>query len=433
MRGVIAGVLLAIAVLGDLRQAAAPGVTRVTRADLDVLVEQIVTRHPNPFHHISRRTFEARVAALRAEIDDLPPTEALVAVTRLAASIGDGHTRIGLPAASGVLPIDVEWLDDGWRVVRADAAHAILVGTTIEAIGGHPVEEVAAEVRTLEAQEESPGFVLGSVARLLVNADILEGIGVLDQTRRAAVVLSSADGRRVRVELDAVPAAARTQWPQPPHTALSGSDALRSISIATVRWADSNVGYVRWNNYMLAGPRSIFGDAVHAAFSEADRLGVTRLVIDLRWNAGGDFTRGREYVLSELRARPRFLRPRSLYALIGRRTFSAAMVNAIDLKQQAGAVLVGEPTGQRPNGYSEAGFFTLPASGLQGTVSICRYDLWPRDEPGVPPDQLIPPHWHDVLEGRDSAMEWIVAEPPPDPAAAPFRPTVKVTPPCRRR
>jgi hypothetical protein len=197
--------------------------------------------------------------------------------------------------------------------------------------------------------------------------------------------------------------------------------------------AGSRTGYVSFNSYLTGQSRGDFGALTRGVFKEMDTASVDRVIIDLRWNGGGDFTRGREFVLAELRKRERWLKPRALYVLTGRRTFSAAMVNTVDFKRAAGAILVGEPTGARPNSYSETGFFQLPNSGVQATVSICRYEAWPEDVPGVPPDRLIPPTWADYRDGRDAALEWILAQPAPDPSAAPFQQTEKLTPPCRRR
>jgi hypothetical protein len=190
---------------------------------------------------------------------------------------------------------------------------------------------------------------------------------------------------------------------------------------------------VSFNSYLTGQSRGDLGALTRDVFREMDKAAIDRVIVDLRWNGGGDFTRGREFVLDEIRKRDRWLRPGAFYVLTGRRTFSAAMVNTVDFKRAAGAILVGEPTGARPNSYSETGFFQLPHTGVQATVSICRYEAWPEDVPGVPPDRLIPPAWADYRDGRDAALEWILAQPAPDPSAAPFQQTQKLTPPCRRR
>lgn len=53
----------------------------------------------------------------------------------------------------------------------------------------------------------------------------------------------------------------------------------------------------------------------------------------------------------------------------------AAMTNAVDFRREFGAILVGEPTGARPNQYQESGNFTLPNSGLRITVSTRYYQF----------------------------------------------------------
>lgn len=55
--------------------------------------------------------------------------------------------------------------------------------------------------------------------------------------------------------------------------------------------------------------------------------------------------------------------------VIGRNTLSAAMTNAADFLKETNAILVGEPTGARPNGWQEKGQFTLPNSHLVVSVS----------------------------------------------------------------
>ncbi len=49
-----------------------------------------------------------------------------------------------------------------------------------------------------------------------------------------------------------------------------------------------------------------------------------------------------------------------VYVLIGRKTFSAAMSNAVQYEQIFNAKLVGEPTGGNPVGFQELGTFHLP-------------------------------------------------------------------------
>ena len=85
-----------------------------------------------------------------------------------------------------------------------------------------------------------------------------------------------------------------------------------------------------------------------------------RLILDLRDNGGGDYTLARRNLIYPIWQLPTISRPGGLYVLIGRNTYSAAMVTATDFRRETEAILVGEPTGARPVGYQELGTSTYP-------------------------------------------------------------------------
>jgi C-terminal processing protease CtpA/Prc len=135
-----------------------------------------------------------------------------------------------------------------------------------------------------------------------------------------------------------------------------------------------------------------------------------RLVIDVRQNTGGDFNKGR-YLLAGLKKRETFRNRGSVYVITGRATQSAAMVNAIDFRKELSAILVGEPTGGRPNSYSENDEFRLPNSNIEVSYSTRYYRFQDTDTAAVMPDKLIEPSWESYPSGRDPVVEWILAQP----------------------
>ncbi|HVQ39468.1 MAG TPA: hypothetical protein VMS31_18155 [Pyrinomonadaceae bacterium] len=135
-----------------------------------------------------------------------------------------------------------------------------------------------------------------------------------------------------------------------------------------------------------------------------------RLVVDVRQNTGGDLNKGR-CLLSGLKKREAFRSRGSVYLITGGATQSAAMVNALDFRKELNAVLVGEPTGGRPNSYSENDEFRLPNSDLEVSYSTRYYKSQDTDTPGVMPDKIIEPSWDSYPSGRDVVLEWILAQP----------------------
>jgi hypothetical protein len=129
-------------------------------------------------------------------------------------------------------------------------------------------------------------------------------------------------------------------------------------------------------------------------------------VVDLRQNGGGDFTKPREQLIPQLKQRG--YTGERVFVITGRRTFSAAMVNAIDFRDQLGAVLVGEPPGEKPNSFQEVDSMELPKSKLVVSYSTKYYKFLKQDADAVMPDQLIAPTWEALRDGRDEPLEWIL-------------------------
>jgi hypothetical protein len=155
------------------------------------------------------------------------------------------------------------------------------------------------------------------------------------------------------------------------------------------------------------------GEKARELFEFLDDHPVERLVIDLRQNGGGDFFMGRKHLIKPIVERPAINQKGKLFVLIGRQTFSAAMVNAIDFRKETNATLVGEPIGERPNSYSENDEMTLPSSRLVVSYSTRYYQFLEQDVPAVMPDQRVDPSWEAYKSGRDPAMDWVLAAGPP--------------------
>ena len=97
--------------------------------------------------------------------------------------------------------------------------------------------------------------------------------------------------------------------------------------------------------------------------------------------------------------------------ITGPGTFSAATVNALDLRTEANATLVGSPTGMRPTHYGEHAEFRLPNSGFRVSYSTQYYRFGVETDSAVVPDRQIEPTWAEFRAGRDPVMEWILRSP----------------------
>jgi uncharacterized protein (TIGR03437 family) len=104
--------------------------------------------------------------------------------------------------------------------------------------------------------------------------------------------------------------------------------------------------------------------------------------------------------------------------IIGRRTYSSAIINAIAIRQTT-AVLVGEPSGGSPNSYGEVKTLTLPNSQLVVNYSS-RYFSFPGYPAGaLMPDVATPIYSSDWFARHDPFLAAALADAVPGTAGLP--------------
>jgi hypothetical protein len=139
--------------------------------------------------------------------------------------------------------------------------------------------------------------------------------------------------------------------------------------------------------------------------------GVERLVVDLRYNGGGnnDLARG---VVAAIAAQPSINVRGRLFVVTGRETYSAAMNFTSMFEERTNALFVGEPPGGAPLHYGDNTGFTLPNSRLPFRISLLRWDVGvrPTDVRDVmEPDLPVAPSFAQAREGKDGALDAIRA------------------------
>jgi hypothetical protein len=399
--------------VGAQSQATAPALTKAEwRDDLKYFARELAKRHKNLYHATSREQFERAITDLDAAISSLQDHQIIVKLHQIAASVGDGHTGVHVPAFFKRYPINVYWFGRELRVIAAAKEYQNALGARIVKIGNLDIDEAAARVATCfpSKDNENEWYVMSTSPAFLVRPEILHALGIVPDLSRAAFTLEDDAGRRSAVEISPVAV--------PP--AVNGTVNIGMVPIVSEPplfrqklgepfWfaylQDSGTTYVNFKRYPS------LKQGAGALFSAVDRNRPERLVIDLRQNGGGDYFVGREHLIEPIKKRPAINQKGRLFVVIGRSTFSAAMVNAIDFRKQTNAILVGEPIGERPNSYSENDEMTLPHSRLVVSYSTRYYKFVEEDVPAVMPDERIDATWADFRAGRDAVMDWILARP----------------------
>ena len=132
-----------------------------------------------------------------------------------------------------------------------------------------------------------------------------------------------------------------------------------------------------------------------------------RLVIDLRNNGGGNSELFRGF-LTWLSTFEHLNRKGRLFVIVGRDTFSSALLNTYYLKFNTAAIFLGEPTGGKPNCYGEVKYLSLNSSGLYIRYSTKYYELIEDNTLlSFMPDIPCEVTFKDYVRNIDPCLDWI--------------------------
>lgn len=410
-----------------LALAGALDVTRLSRVegwrhDLAHVASEISRMHIDPFRKITREEFDTEVRRLHEDIPHLDDNQAIVRLMGLMRQIGDGHTGCYpdmVSAWSATLPLQFEYFPEGLYVIAADSARSDLVGCRVLRFGEHSSDET---IRALEPiiSRDNPQGVLRSTVSFLRYPQILQGLGLVPQPDQVALTLAPHGGERT-VTVAAIPTdpgfnriTGHPDWVTAYQNS-PGPDPLYLRERTTPYWFEHLPGqravYFQFNSVtdVPAEPLRAFVDRLFQ-FLEANP--VEKLIIDMRWNNGGN-TRLLSPLISRLIGHPTLNQPGHLFAIVGRYTYSAGMNAATYMEQQTNVILVGEPTPSSPNFVGESNIQTLPYSGVRVSISdVYWQSSWPTDRRiWLAPAINVPPTFEAYRTKRDPALECILAFP----------------------
>lgn len=383
------------------------------RHDLRLLEREIRRMYAVP---LSPRTSVAVDSAIRAtglavarESDDA----LAVRLMRLARLLGDGHTEAIAPfqegPASRGLPVQFGAFADGVFVTGTDSAHAALLWRRVDAVEGRPVEEVLRRLDVV-CPQDNPARPRSVAPQLLRYAPLLHALGLARRDDRVSLRLSDPTGAATDAEI-AVRPGPPPAWIREPAGAAGPPEFVRRRF--EYHWLRSDPArgevFAAYNGCADADSESVaaFAERLGRALAEP---GVRRLVLDLRWNGGGNNHLNRPLLEAIVQART-VNRPGRLFVITSPHTFSAAMCLAGELDLYTHAVFVGEPTGSSPNFVGETNFVPLPWSGVRVSISNLAWQNTTASDrrPWIPPRLPVPWRFADWRAGRDAALEAIRA------------------------
>lgn len=375
------------------------------RADLAHLSQQLPALHFNLFHQMREDEFTAAVNQLHNDIPQLAPHEITIRLAQLVAMAGDGHTTLGMQRAGfHIYPVLAWWFADGPYVIQTTREHEALLGKRLTAIGGMPVAEAVERVGTTLAWEND-SQLLKELPLRLVQAEALHALSVAQSPAEVSFTVVDQNGAETTENVSAIKFSPSLDWVTT-GPGIPGLTAPRGPNYRYLWNPDTGVLLLEYNLCMEREDIS-FAEFEQLFLDALEEYDWQRVAIDLRFNGGGN-SGILDPLIAKLAAMSAINKRGRLYVLTGRATFSSAVLNAMRLRNDTEAILIGEPTGGRPNHYGEIQSFELPNSKLTVQYSSNYFVTIDYSDPdSIYPDIEVMQTFADYLAGTDTVLELV--------------------------
>jgi hypothetical protein len=350
------------------------------REDLQAARSQFLEKDRS-YAPAARRAAEAELGRLEASVDRLSDVQIVAGLARVAAVSENAHTRAYLLRNRGYwrrYPVRIWRFEEGWYVIAARPGHEHLLGRRIVSVAGRPVQDAARALRPLYAGND--GWADYMATYTLTSPDALIGQGLLSGDGEAAWEVRDPGGRVRRVRLSPEPfeprdGAEESWWfLSPEHAAVKGwrqvlagralPPALRAVNrnYDLLRCADG-VAYVPFTRAQRQSQTDTLDTFAKRLLGEVEADPPRKLILDLRFNTGGDLSQG--FPLFKALAASRLGQEHGrTFVVMGPSTFSAGISHAAQMRQFSRAVFVGTEPGDDLETWSEGANIVLPHSKL---------------------------------------------------------------------
>lgn len=376
--------------------------------DIDYIAQELPKNHANLFFKLSNKEFEKEINKVKKEVHKLDDNKIKVKLMKIVASIGDAHTSLNF-GTTEIYPVGVYWINDGVYVRNTIPEYKEILDCKVVKVNGKNIDKVIKEIRKVISHENEQ-WVKSRLHDYFYRPEILYGLNLAKDTKTINLTLENRDGTRFdkiinSVDSRSIPVLARE----------TKEDELPWYRryIDKYYWfqylQDSKTIYFKYDQCMDMNEKTM-SDFTTELMKFIDSHTVDKLVVDMRNNKDGDSELLSTFITG-IKNRPKINQKDHLFVIIGRDTFSSGVLNSIQMKNETNALLLGEPTGGKPNCYGNIRYFNTPNNQLDISYSTKYYKSMKEDMPSLEPDIEIELSLQDYIDNRDPILEKILQIP----------------------
>lgn len=413
-------VILFIIVLTLFQSVCAQGTTKIDwNSDLDYFAKHLSEKHYNLFSVRSRKDFKKEIHAIKEDTENLTNLQVALKIQQLIATLGDSHTSLNftpLLNKNKTLPVGIYWASDGLYIIRTVNKNKDLLGCQLLSINEVPIATVIDSLSTLFTIDNQ-ATLKAQIPQYLPSFQLLEYFGFVEDNQEVRLGIRTQLGEHKVHSVQS--------------TSMTGADVVsfkpssypfylkhQKEFFADFYQPQDKVYYMLYNrcwskeieikygNKDKAEKMPSFKEFEERAFQVLKKENVDKIVFDIRMNGGGNSSQGTAFIerlATYLKANPQI----KMYVVIGRNTFSSAILNAMDFKRLTNAIFVGEETAGKPNHFGEVRGFQLPSSKLSVRYSTKYFIRAVEDVNTLRPNAWLETSFSDFAQGVDPVYEWI--------------------------
>jgi C-terminal processing protease CtpA/Prc len=373
--------------------------------DLNYLSVALPKKHANLFFNTSEENFNMEIKALKSSLDNLKDEEVVDGIYKIIASLGDTHTTVYKESLS-VYPIQFYFFNDGIYVINTTSEYTESLYSKLVKINGVDIEQVQKALLPLIAVDNE-AMIKKAIPKYLMNPEILYGVNIVPDTQKASFTFENEKGEKFNLDINSVN-----------RKTFNGQFVISEYdSSYPLYMQDSKLNY--WYKY-LDKERTVYfkynrcqsqeKNDIEAFTKELlnflDSHPIDKFIIDIRDNTGGSDKYIKPFI-NWLKEKDINNKNR-LFVIVGRYTFSSAIINAVMLKKETNATFIGEATSGKPNHYGAVSSFELPNSKISIQYSKQYNKMSEDDSNTFMPDKVIDISIKDYLSKKDPILDYIL-------------------------
>jgi hypothetical protein len=328
-----------------------------------------------------------------------------MALMRIIAALGDAHTTVAPDEKRQIrVPIAFYRFSDGLFVTAVGSSCASLLQGRVARIGDYDVNAIWEKLSPY-VSHQTDSWLDQTIPGWLSFPPMLQGAGLIASESALPLTVVGPDEQpeQVLVEPQAGPVFLTAAPPEDQRPLyMRGTDFYRYEYLE-----DTRTLYVSYRQY-VEDPNRPMSKFTADVLQVVGSRPVDRFVFDVRLNSGGNSTLAGP-LIEGIARKVQEKKIGRTYVITGRATFSSAILNACAFQQATGALVAGEPLGDKPNHLGEVRALLLPNTGLTVYYSTSRFlQTLPGDPPTLPLDLPISLSSQDYFSGRDPVLEAIV-------------------------